>query len=180
MIANPITADSGLHKRGGGKMGPRTERRSTANRRQQWRLFARAAGVLLPAAILVAGCGPGDAGDHSGVAVTVDIYSGRENPEHALSGSVVEDLVDHIHSLTGSAESDGEHSGLGFRGFIIRGDLEGLDDADVSVVPEGVNIDHGDERLWMADGGVAFEMIFEDLEGSLSPEEEDAIRDFGR
>lgn len=113
----------------------------------------------------------------------VDIYSGRENPEYPLSDAAAQDLAEHLQALSeagGSANSAEERPALGFRGFILGGELDGFEDAEVSVDPDGVSIDRGDEPEWIADGGVAYEIVLDDLDGSLSPEEDDARRDAGR
>ncbi|ROR73076.1 hypothetical protein [Bogoriella caseilytica] len=133
----------------------------------------------LTAGILITGCGANDAGDRIDVEVTADLYSGQENPEWALSESAAEDLVEHIHTVTGMAETRQDHPGLGFRGFLVEGELEGLEGAEVRVVADGLSVDHGDELLWMPDGGTAFEIIVDDLDAQFSAAEREAIQEAG-
>ena len=88
--------------------------------------------ALVPASLfLVAGCQTADATDPAAatsaaaerlVAVEVDIMSGVPNPTWTTDAASASRLADLVADLDQSSDADGAaQTGLGFRGFVVRG-----------------------------------------------------------
>jgi hypothetical protein len=62
-------------------------------------------------------------GESSGVRVTLEIYSGRENPSWELAGDTLETVRTRVRELgaAGGGTEGGRHPVLGYRGFLIEG-----------------------------------------------------------
>ncbi|HEY6797026.1 MAG TPA: hypothetical protein VI248_20325, partial [Kineosporiaceae bacterium] len=65
--------------------------------------------------------GAGGSGAGSGILVTVDIYSGRENPSWRSSYSQARSVIECVtkSTATRSVTADIEDGGLGFRAFLL-------------------------------------------------------------
>jgi hypothetical protein len=107
--------------------------------------------------------------------VTVDLYSGRENPEAALSDPTAEELYRDLDARAAEFQAAAEPgSMLGFRGFVVTpaGDAKPV----LRVTQDSVYSVRGQEHRRLADpSGTYYRLVLEDLKPRLSQDVLDAL-----